>query len=212
MASLSIPLGRFSLSLSLSSFSPLSFSRLSLLSLLLASSVPTRAEEQRLSFRRTRLSLASALAMGRGRLGRRTGALTRIQEEVGNRFGSARGGESVWPASSEAASTDLNPAGGPWRLCAQAIGGDRIVRARLELHQHQQPPETMQGEKWIPSVDAGIKGLRVAVDGIAARVTILESKPSVTPSPATPPPMGHHVEDTYRVRPRPPLEANPGQG
>lgn len=58
---------------------------------------------------------------------------------------------------------------------------------------------TMQGlEKWIPSVDAGIKDLRSTVEGIAARVTDLEARPQAMSAMATPMPDGHRGEEHHQ--------------
>lgn len=49
-------------------------------------------------------------------------------------------------------------------------------------------------EAWIPSVDAGMQGLRRSVEGIKARVIKLEAQSST----ATPPPNGHRVDNKYQ--------------
>lgn len=54
---------------------------------------------------------------------------------------------------------------------------------------------SLQGlEKWIPNVDAGIKGLNLAVEGLAARVTLLEVKPT-TSADLSATPNGHRVDE-----------------
>ncbi|EAY78301.1 hypothetical protein OsI_33345 [Oryza sativa Indica Group] len=46
-------------------------------------------------------------------------------------------------------------------------------------------------ETWIPSVDTGIQALNKAVEGIAARVTVLENSPAAASGMTTPTPIGH---------------------
>ncbi|KAF0913081.1 hypothetical protein E2562_020234 [Oryza meyeriana var. granulata] len=59
--------------------------------------------------------------------------------------------------------------------------------------------ESVKGmEHWIPSVDAGIQGLNQAMEGIAAWVTILETKPPASPSMVAPTPDGHRHEELHQ--------------
>lgn len=66
---------------------------------------------------------------------------------------------------------------------------------------------TMKGlESWMPTVSKGMEALRQSVDSVSARVVVLETTPSVTPSP--PPPLqpslempqasGHRVEERHQ--------------
>ncbi|KAF0915202.1 hypothetical protein E2562_034159 [Oryza meyeriana var. granulata] len=53
-------------------------------------------------------------------------------------------------------------------------------------------------EKWIPSVDAGIRDLNQSVEGITSSVTSLETKPSAASELATPPPSGRCVAENHQ--------------
>jgi hypothetical protein len=74
--------------------------------------------------------------------------------------------------------------------------GERVIELTTNINNLL---GTMQGlEKWIPSVDAGIKDLRSTLEGIAARVTDLEARPQATSAMATPMPDGHRGEEYHQ--------------
>ncbi|BAH94861.1 Os10g0383200 [Oryza sativa Japonica Group] len=53
-------------------------------------------------------------------------------------------------------------------------------------------------ETWIPSVDTGIQALNKAVEGIAARVTVLENSPAAASGMTTPTPIGHGETENHQ--------------